>query len=63
VFSPSGSIKDAVKCLEDVWEWKEKMLREEDQSQLNSEHNLTSAYLDDRRIKEAIEMLEHVVKV
>ncbi|RBR26551.1 uncharacterized protein FIESC28_00668 [Fusarium coffeatum] len=34
---------------------------EKDHSRLASEHALASAYLDDRRIKDAIEMFEHVV--
>ncbi|KAK3345658.1 hypothetical protein B0H65DRAFT_410493, partial [Neurospora tetraspora] len=38
-------------------------LAEEDDSRLTSKHALASAYLSDRRIKEAIEMLEHVVTV
>ncbi|KAH8757950.1 hypothetical protein F5883DRAFT_154219 [Diaporthe sp. PMI_573] len=55
--------KEAIKCLEDVWEWKQMTLQEEDHSRLTSEHALASAYLDDRRIKEAIEIFEHVVEV
>ncbi|KAH8742904.1 acyl transferase/acyl hydrolase/lysophospholipase [Diaporthe sp. PMI_573] len=55
--------KEAIKCLEDVWEWKQKTFREEDDSRLTSEHALASAYLNDRRIEEAIEMFEHVVEV
>jgi hypothetical protein len=38
-------------------------LADEDYSRLMSEHALASAYLDDRRIKEAIEIFEHVVAV
>jgi hypothetical protein len=47
--------------LEEAYEWREERLAEEDHSQLASEHELARAYLNDRRIKEAIEMLEHVV--
>ncbi|KAH8743019.1 P-loop containing nucleoside triphosphate hydrolase protein [Diaporthe sp. PMI_573] len=61
--SEDRQFKEAIKCLEDVWEWKQKTLREEDQSRLTSEHDLGSAYLNDRRIKEAVEMFEHVVEV
>jgi tetratricopeptide (TPR) repeat protein len=55
--------KEAIKCLEDVCEWKRKMFREEDPSRLGSEYKLARAYLDDRRIKEAIRIFKHVVKV
>lgn len=54
--------KEAIKWLQDYWEWK-KRLQEEDHSRLASEHELVSAYLSDRRIKEAIKIFEHVVEV
>jgi tetratricopeptide (TPR) repeat protein len=55
--------KEAIRCLEEAYEWREERLVEEDHSRLTSQHVLASAYLSDRRIKEAIEMLEHVVAV
>ncbi|KAH8753288.1 hypothetical protein F5883DRAFT_632842 [Diaporthe sp. PMI_573] len=61
--SEDRQFKEAIKWLEDVWEWKQKTLREEDQFRLTSEQVLATAYLDDRRIEEAIEMFEHVVEV
>lgn len=42
--------------------WK-RTLAEEDHERLTSEHELARAYLADRRIQEAIELLEHVVAV
>lgn len=61
--SEDRQFKEAIKCLEDIWEWKQKTLRKEDQSRLTSEHELATAYLDDRRIKEAIEIFERVVEI
>jgi hypothetical protein len=61
--SEDRQFKEAIKCLEDVWEWKQKTLREDDHERLTSEHLLASAYLDDRRIEEAIEMFENVVEL
>jgi tetratricopeptide (TPR) repeat protein len=55
--------KEAIRCLEEAYEWRKERFAEEDKSRLMSEHELASAYLDDRRITEAIEMLEHVVAV
>jgi tetratricopeptide (TPR) repeat protein len=55
--------KEAIKCLEDVWEWDQRTLQEEDYDRLASEHNLARAYLDNRQIEEAIEMFEHIVEV
>jgi hypothetical protein len=49
--------------LEHVVAVRKRTLAEEDHARLASEHALASAYLDDRRIKEAIGMLEHVVAV
>ncbi|KAK8036718.1 FabD/lysophospholipase-like protein [Apiospora phragmitis] len=55
--------KDAIKYLEEVSEWKEGCLVNEDPDRLSAAHWLASAYLDARRIPEAIAMLEHVVEV
>lgn len=61
--SEGQQFKEAIKCLEDVLEWKQKILGEEDHKRLNSEHMLTSDYLDHRRIEEVVEVIEHVVEV
>ncbi|KAH6646194.1 hypothetical protein BKA67DRAFT_525928 [Truncatella angustata] len=58
--------KEAVRCFEEMCGWEgeeEKTLDEKDHFRLSSEQVLAGAYLNDRRIKEAIEMLEHVVSV
>ncbi|KAB5511632.1 hypothetical protein GE09DRAFT_1269934 [Coniochaeta sp. 2T2.1] len=55
--------KEAIRCFEEAYEWRKERLAEDDDSRLASEHELASAYLDDRRINEAIEILEHVVAV
>jgi cytochrome c-type biogenesis protein CcmH/NrfG len=49
--------------LEHVVAVRKRTLAEEDHSRLTSEQVLASAYLNDRRITEAIEMLEHVMAV
>ncbi|KAH8595400.1 hypothetical protein B0O99DRAFT_741246 [Bisporella sp. PMI_857] len=55
--------KDAINCLEEVFEWRKVHFLEEETERLTSEHELARAYFEDRRIKEAIEIFEHVVKV
>jgi len=42
---------------------RKRTLADKDYSQLASEHELTSTYLDNRQIKEAIKIFEHVVAV
>ncbi|KAI3326403.1 P-loop containing nucleoside triphosphate hydrolase protein [Xylariaceae sp. AK1471] len=49
--------------LEETYWWREQYLPEEDYDRLASEHSLATAYLDNKQIKEAIEMFEHVVAV
>jgi hypothetical protein len=46
-----------------VVEVQREALDETDHSQLASKHELARAYLSDRRIKDAIEILEHVVAI
>lgn len=55
--------QEAIKCLEDVWEWNQKTLKVEDHTRLHSAHELASAYLSNRQIMKAIGILEHVVEV
>uniref|UniRef100_A0A8H7NHZ5 Nucleoside phosphorylase domain-containing protein n=1 Tax=Bionectria ochroleuca TaxID=29856 RepID=A0A8H7NHZ5_BIOOC len=55
--------REAVKCFEAVCWWKQGHLFEKDHFRLTSEHALARAYLDDRRIKDAIEIFEHVVAI
>jgi tetratricopeptide (TPR) repeat protein len=53
--------EEAIRCLEEVYQWRRDRVPEDDGHRLASERALASAYLDARRITEAIEMLEHVV--
>ena len=55
--------KDAVRCHEAVVRWKSDTLPDTDDDRLMSEYWLAIAYLDARRIPEAIELLEHVVAI
>ncbi|KAJ2997857.1 hypothetical protein NUW58_g514 [Xylaria curta] len=55
--------KEAIVALEEVYKWTKQHLAEEDDDRLNMEHTLAIAYTDDRRIKDAIEMLEHIVAI
>jgi KaiC/GvpD/RAD55 family RecA-like ATPase len=55
--------KEAIRCFEAASEWRREHFTEDDDSRLSSEHALASAYLYDRRIKEAIKIFEHVVAV
>ncbi|OBT86412.1 hypothetical protein VE02_05291 [Pseudogymnoascus sp. 03VT05] len=58
-----GRFKEAITCFEAASKWKGEHFTEDNDSRLELEHDLANAYLDDRRIKEAIEILEHVVAV
>ncbi|KAH6991973.1 hypothetical protein EDB82DRAFT_459264 [Fusarium venenatum] len=55
--------KEAIKCFENVFRWRQGFNPDTDHDRLIAEHNLASAYVEDRRFKEAIEILEHVVAV
>ncbi len=52
---------EAIRCFEAASEWGREHFTEDDDSRLTSEHGLASAYLEDRRIKEAIEIFGHMV--
>ncbi|EWY97259.1 hypothetical protein FOYG_05727 [Fusarium oxysporum NRRL 32931] len=53
--------REAIRCLEEVCWWRQGLHPATDATRLASEFELAIAYLDDRRIKDAIEILEHVV--
>lgn len=55
--------KEAIAALEKTYHWRKQRLPEEDPPRLVSEHTLAVAYLQDRRIKEAIDIFEHVVAI
>ncbi|KAI1166890.1 hypothetical protein F5B18DRAFT_648300 [Nemania serpens] len=55
--------QEAIIALEETVRWRKQYLLEEDHSRLASEHQLASAYLNNRQIREAIELLEHVVDI
>ncbi|OLN97674.1 Kinesin light chain 6 [Colletotrichum chlorophyti] len=57
-----GRLKEAVRSLEEAYELR-KGFSVEDVSRLTSQHELARAYRADGRVKEAIELLKHVVKV
>ncbi|KAI1317286.1 P-loop containing nucleoside triphosphate hydrolase protein [Xylariaceae sp. FL0255] len=61
--SEDRRFKEAVQALEETYRWRKQIFYEEDHSRLASEHELASAYLDDQRIIEAVELLEHVVAI
>jgi hypothetical protein len=44
--------KEAIRCFEEVYEWRKERLAEEDESRLAAQHELATAYLADRRIIE-----------
>ncbi|KAM0366288.1 hypothetical protein ACHAPY_009187 [Fusarium culmorum] len=62
-FLTDRRFKEAIKCYEKEYWWRQSFNSETDSDRLTSEYNLASAYLQDRRIKDAVEMLEHVVAV
>ncbi|CAF3455143.1 unnamed protein product [Fusarium graminearum] len=62
-FKTDRKFKEAVKCFEEVYLWKQGLLPKKDHSRLASEHMLASAYLNTRQIKDAIKIFEHVVEV
>lgn len=61
--STDRRFREAIRWYEEECWWKQSYLSEKDHSPLVSEHALASAYLDDRRIKDTIEIFEHVVAV
>ncbi|SCV39880.1 related to ankyrin 3 [Fusarium fujikuroi] len=58
-----GQTRQAVHILESVDEIQRKVLAEDDTSRLILEHQLGSAYVLNGQMKEAIELLEHVVAI
>nr|CEG04488.1 unnamed protein product [Fusarium clavum]CEG05766.1 unnamed protein product [Fusarium clavum] len=62
-FDADRRFKEAIRCFEEVYRWRQGRHPEKDHSRLISEPELASAYLGDRRIKDAIEILEHVVAI
>ncbi|TGJ83296.1 hypothetical protein E0Z10_g5439 [Xylaria hypoxylon] len=56
-------IKDAIEIFEHVVTVEKKTLAEKDNSRLASEHQLATAYLENRQTKDAIEIFEHVVAI
>ncbi|KAK3943174.1 hypothetical protein QBC46DRAFT_254807 [Diplogelasinospora grovesii] len=59
----SSELDSVIRSFTEAYQWRKEHLVEDDHSRLALEHALASAYLGDRRIKEAIRMLEHVVAV
>ncbi|EXK26022.1 hypothetical protein FOMG_17383 [Fusarium oxysporum f. sp. melonis 26406] len=55
--------KEMIRCFEEVCWWRQGLHPETDSARLTSEHTLATAYLYDRRTKDAIKIFEHVVAV
>ncbi|KAI0184666.1 hypothetical protein EV127DRAFT_374469 [Xylaria flabelliformis] len=55
--------EQATKCLEEVCQWRERCLPEEDHSRLESESILGNAYLESGRTKDAIDVLNRIAVV
>ncbi|KAI1374708.1 hypothetical protein F4677DRAFT_455383 [Hypoxylon crocopeplum] len=55
--------KEAAKALEETYMWKRRHTSQDISSQLLLEYWLAISYLSDRRIKEAIEIFEHVMAI
>ncbi|KAM0297028.1 hypothetical protein ACHAPM_010217 [Fusarium culmorum] len=62
-FDADRRFKEAIRCFEEVCRWKQGCHPKTDHNRLASEHALASAYLDNRQIKDAIKILEHVVAI
>ncbi|KAF5229798.1 hypothetical protein FANTH_14071, partial [Fusarium anthophilum] len=62
-FDTDRRFKEVIKCFEEVCRWRQSLHSETDHIRLASEHALASAYLNDRRIEDAIRIFEHVVEV
>ncbi|KAF3763152.1 hypothetical protein M406DRAFT_347016 [Cryphonectria parasitica EP155] len=59
-----GRVKEAVACLRKCCLWKESNFSDETHpSRLASQHVLAGAYQENGQVKEAVELLEHVVKI
>ncbi|CAG8250986.1 unnamed protein product [Penicillium olsonii] len=56
-----GRSRDAVTAMKNACTWYESQHEQEHPSRLRSQHDLASAYLDNRQIKQGLELLVHVV--
>ncbi|RBR22367.1 uncharacterized protein FIESC28_04561 [Fusarium coffeatum] len=62
-FYADRRFKEAIRCFEEVYRWRQDRCYETDHDRLCSEHDLARAYLNNRRIEDAITIIEHVVNV
>ncbi|KAL4947036.1 hypothetical protein BDW69DRAFT_204829 [Aspergillus filifer] len=58
-----GRAMEAVKSLEEYYNWHKKQFNKEHHSRLSSQHVLAIAYQANGQVKQAVELLEHVVTV
>ncbi|KAL4900379.1 hypothetical protein BDW74DRAFT_182708 [Aspergillus multicolor] len=58
-----GRAMEAVKYLEEHYDWHKRQFDKEHPSRLASQHQLAGAYQANGQIKQAVELLEHVVTV
>ncbi|KAJ9634903.1 hypothetical protein H2199_008767 [Coniosporium tulheliwenetii] len=58
-----GRIKEAVRCLEESYQWRMGHFPEDHPDRLGSQHTLATAYEEDGQVAEAVELLEHVVAI
>lgn len=58
-----GRTKEAVRCLEQDYQWRRENFPETGDGRLLAQHNLASIYVDDGQAQKSIELLEGVVKV
>jgi tetratricopeptide (TPR) repeat protein len=62
-FLANRRFREATRCFEEVCSWKKSCFPETNSSRLCTEHDLACSYVNSGRIKDAIEILCHVVKV
>ncbi|KAF2402104.1 TPR-like protein, partial [Trichodelitschia bisporula] len=55
-------LRECIYWYEQVFKWRKENSGEDDAATLDSEHYLASAYLEDGRIGEALELLKHLLK-
>ncbi|KAJ5151145.1 kinesin light chain [Penicillium canariense] len=58
-----GRMKEAVLWLRESCEWRDKNLAQDDSGRLASQHTLAVTYEANGQVKEAVELLEHVVAI
>ena len=63
VLAEKGKASEAVLIYENVFEARARRLAEDDPKRLESQNDLAVAYNENEQIKEAVELLQHVVKV